>query len=396
VDEHALFLKEIEDATAIRSRLLDAFETAALFPEEEVEKRKKYLQFVVVGAGPTGVEFAAELDDLIRGDLVKLYPKEAELAQVVLISSSDDLLSSYDKRISDFTAELLKQSTVEVEAGVRVTEVTADKIVCMRKATGEKFDLPSALTLWSTGVKPQPLVEELIKQSPEQKKRSGLFVDGNLKAIGFDNIYGLGDCAAVNVGNSLNKDLVKLFRSADADGGGTLDKAELLELFSNPKLGEKYPQAAVLKFKLDEAFESYDDDNSGELDESEFSELLKELDADMRSLPPTAQVAGQQGGYLASQFNGETESAFKYFHKGSMAYIGQDKAAAQVSMLKSLLPEALQGLPLIGEDIVLTGSLAEIVWKFLYLDMQISNRNKVQVAFDWLKTGIFGRDTSKC
>ena len=55
----------------------------------------------------------------------------------------------------------------------------------------------------------------------------------------------------------------------------------------------------------------------------------------------------------------------------------------------------LQGLPLLGDDIVLTGSLAEIVWKFLYLDMQISNRNKLQVAFDWIKTAIFGRDTSR-
>merc|ERR1712205_186420 len=81
------------------------------------------------------------------------------------------------------------------------------------------------------------------------------------------------------------------------------------------------------------------------------------------------------GSYLAAQFNGESDKPFKYFHKGSMAYIGQDKAAAQVSMLKSLLPEQLQGLPLLGDDIVLTGSLAELVWKFLYLDMQISNRN---------------------
>ena len=158
------------------------------------------------------------------------------------------------------------------------------------------------------------------------------FVDGRLKAFGFDNIYALGDCAAVNVGNSLNDDMVKLFRKADADGGGSLDRPEVLKLFADPKLGETYPQAAVLKFKLDDAFDAYDADQSGELDEEEFSALLKELDADMRSLPPTAQVAGQQGGYLAAQFNGETEDAFKYFHKGSMAYIGQDKAAAQVSI----------------------------------------------------------------
>lgn len=391
VKENALFLKEIDDATVIRSRMLDAFETASL--EENNAKMKSLLEFVVVGAGPTGVEFAAELDDLIREDLVKLYPEQAELAEVVLVSSTDDLLSSYDKRISDFTAELLKQSRVVIESGVRVVEVKEKAVVCKRKATGETFELPSALTLWSTGVKPLPLVEELIDATSEQVKRSGLYVDSSLKAYGLPKIYAAGDCAAVATGSSMRTDLVKLFAKADADGSGTLTKEEVLALFDS--MESTYPQAAVFKSKVEEGFEDADVDDSGELDQAEFGELLQSVDSFMRNLPPTAQVAGQQGSYLASQFNGENDQAFKYFHKGSMAYIGQDKAAAQVSMLKNLLPEPLQGLPLLGDDIVLTGSLAELVWKFLYLDMQISNRNKLQVAFDWVKTGIFGRDTSR-
>lgn len=391
VKENALFLKEIDDATVIRSRMLDAFETASL--EEDKAKMKSLLEFVVVGAGPTGVEFAAELDDLIREDLVKLYPEQAELAEVVLVSSTDDLLSSYDKRISDFTAELLKQSRVVIESGVRVVEVKEKAVVCKRKATGETFELPSALTLWSTGVKPLPLVEELIDATSEQVKRSGLYVDSSLKAYGLPKIYAAGDCAAVATGSSMRTDLVKLFAKADADGSGTLTKEEVLALFDS--MESTYPQAAVFKSKVEEGFEDADVDDSGELDQAEFGELLQSVDSFMRNLPPTAQVAGQQGSYLASQFNGENDQAFKYFHKGSMAYIGQDKAAAQVSMLKNLLPEPLQGLPLLGDDIVLTGSLAELVWKFLYLDMQISNRNKLQVAFDWVKTGIFGRDTSR-
>ena len=394
VEEHTLFLKEIDDSSLIRSRLLDAFETAALETDDAV--RKQLLQFVVVGAGPTGVEFAAELDDLLRSDLVKLYPTEAALAEVVIVSSSDDLLSSYDKRISDFTAELLKQSRVRVEAGVRVTEVTASAVVCKRKATGEVFELPSALTLWSTGVKPLPLVEELIATSDEQTKRSGLYVDGTLEAYGFDSVYALGDAAAVADGNAMARDLERLFEQADADCSGTLDKGEVLALFDGLS-EQQYPQAAVFKSKIEEGFDESDADASGALDRAEFAQLLRTVDSGMRNLPPTAQVAGQQGGYLAARFNGEVDAAkgFEYFHKGSMAYVGQDKAAAQVSMLKSLLPPALQGLPLIGDDIVLTGSLAEVVWRGLYLDMQISNRNKLQVAFDWIKTAIFGRDTSR-
>merc|ERR1719487_780631 len=121
----------------IRSRILDAFETAS--QKDDIEEKKKKAEFVVVGAGPTGVEFAAELDDYIREDLSTLYPSEAEVARVVLISSSDDLLSSYDKKISDFTMEVLKQSRVELRTGVRVVEVTRDAVICKDKATGEQF-----------------------------------------------------------------------------------------------------------------------------------------------------------------------------------------------------------------------------------------------------------------
>ena len=120
VEEHTLFLKEIDDLSLIRRRLLDAFETAALETDDAV--RKQLLQFVVVGAGPTGVELPPSSTTL-RGNS-RSSTDRGGARRVVIVSSSDDLLSSEDKRISDFTAELLKQSRVRAEAGVRVTEVT--------------------------------------------------------------------------------------------------------------------------------------------------------------------------------------------------------------------------------------------------------------------------------
>ena len=88
--------------------------------------------------------------------------------------------------------------------------------------------LPLA-ALWSTGVKPLPLVEELIDATSEQVKRSGLYVDSSLKAYGLPKIYAAGDCAAVATGSSMRTDLVKLFAKADADGSGTLTKEEVSE-----------------------------------------------------------------------------------------------------------------------------------------------------------------------
>jgi len=236
-------------------------------------------------------------------------------------------------------------------------------------------------------------VQDFIESVPEQTKRSGVLVDKQMLAYGTQNVYAAGDCATLYTGNAMIDELGALFRKADEDKSGTLDQTELLTLFKSVKF--RYPQAEVFQSKIAEDFDDIDADMSGELDEEEFKSLLLNVDSNMRNLPPTAQVAGQQGTFLASYINGETDKDFKYFHKGSMAYIGQDKAAAQVSMLKSVLPEQLQGVPIVGEDIVLTGGLAEIVWKFLYLDMQISNRNKLQVAFDWVKVSLFGRDTSR-
>ncbi|CAF3165364.1 unnamed protein product [Rotaria socialis] len=74
VEEHAHFLKEILDARRIRSAISDAFESA-MTPSQTPEERKRLLHFVVVGGGPTGVEFAAELSDLVREDLHHFYPR---------------------------------------------------------------------------------------------------------------------------------------------------------------------------------------------------------------------------------------------------------------------------------------------------------------------------------
>lgn len=326
---------------------------------------------------------------------MRCLPSDARVAKVALISSTDDLLSLYDKKISDFTKLVLEQSRVEVRSGVRVVEVRKDEVVCLDKKTREEFIEPSSLTLWSTGVKPGRLVEELNAEITEQTKKAGMLVDTSLLAYGTSNIYAAGDCAVLYTGNAMIDDLGELYKAADADGDGTLDREELLNLFSKPPVVDRYPQAAVFRSKIEEDFDEIDADGSGRVDLDEFKTLLLNVDSSLRNLPPTAQVAGQQGSFLASRWNGETNKGFEYFHKGSMAYIGQEKAAAQVSVLKSLLPDTLQGLPLIGEDIVLTGRLAEIVWKFLYLDMQISNRNKLQVGFDWTKAIFFGRDTSR-
>lgn len=87
-----LFLQEIEDAQRIRRTVIDCFERASL-PSITDEERKKILHFVVIGGGPTGVEFAAELHDYVNEDLVKLYPKAKDLVKITLLEATDHILN---------------------------------------------------------------------------------------------------------------------------------------------------------------------------------------------------------------------------------------------------------------------------------------------------------------
>merc|ERR1719424_2522188 len=374
---------------SIRKTVLDAFESAALVTDPE-EKAKR-CSFVVVGAGPTGLEFAAELSDCITEDFSALFPNEVPLSSVTIVSSSPDLLASYDKRVSEFTNSLIGESDVVLKLGKRVVAVEEDAVHIMDKKTKDLYKIPAAMTLWSTGVAPIGIVKDFIESVPEQTKRHG--------------VYALGDCASVV---SRGKEMLDTLKKAYEDKASTCERREELVLCKEEAMGlmdaieKKFPssksfsQAAVYQARIRAILErDLEACDQGQVTYSDFQAALDDCYSSLRSLPPTAQVAGQQGSYLASLVNGETTEPFRYFHKGSMAYVGQNKAAAQVSMLKSFLPNALQKLPIVGEDVVLTGTLAAWVWKALYLDMQVSNKNKLQVAFDWIKVGLFGRCVSR-
>lgn len=86
------FMQEVEDAQKIRRTVIDCFERASI-PTLSDEERKKALQFVIVGGGPTGVEFAAELHDFVNEDIVKLYPQVKDLVKITLLEAGGHILN---------------------------------------------------------------------------------------------------------------------------------------------------------------------------------------------------------------------------------------------------------------------------------------------------------------
>jgi NADH:ubiquinone reductase (non-electrogenic) len=290
VVEHALFLRELADARAIRQRIIECFERAST-PEIGESERKRLLHFVVVGGGPTGVEFAAELHDFLEEDLVRAFPRLRQDVRITLLEATDQILNSFDASLGTYTMKQFRRSNIDVRTGSIVTRVDSTNV-----HTKDGTAIPYGLLVWSTGIGPSSFVKSL----PFEKERSGrIVVDEYFRVKGHDNIYAAGDCAVI--------------------------------------AGQSYAA--------------------------------------------TAQVAQQEGRYMARQFNrmakGKPREPFQYKNLGMLAYIGGNRALADLPNVKG------------------SGYLTWLFWRSVYLTRLVSMKNKILVIFDWLKAITFGRDISR-
>ncbi|KAK9677971.1 hypothetical protein RND81_11G179600 [Saponaria officinalis] len=395
VVEHCHFLK-VEDAQKIRRTVVDCFEQAVL-PELSEEEKRKNLHFVVVGGGPTGVEFAAELHDYIVDDLVKIYPEVKDLVKITLIQSGDHILNTFDERISLFAEEKFGRDGIEVQTGCRVISVSDETINVKVKATGESCAIPYGMVLWSTGVGTRPVVKDFMEQIGQGRRRV-LATDEWLRVKGSDDVYAVGDCASVDQRKIID-DIGMIFAAADVDKTGILSLEEFQNVMDDVRV--RYPQLE-LYMKSQHMMELADllrdsDGNKKEVGIEGFKSALSHVDSQMKSLPATAQVAAQQGAYLSRCFNHLEDCTanpvgprrfkglgrhpfqpFRYRHLGQFAPLGGEQAAAE-----------LPG------DWVAMGHSTQWLWYSIYASKQVSWRTRVLVVGDWFKKFVFGRDSSR-
>lgn len=159
--ENCSFLKTIDDARDVRNKVLQNLEHACL-PTTSDAERRRLLSFVVCGGGPTGVEFAAELFDLLNEDLGRAFPKilRNEIS-VHVIQSRGHILNTYDEALSQYAESRFAHDQVEVLTNSRVKEVRPDKIIFTQKDdSGETItkEMPMGFCLWSTGVGEQDIL----------------------------------------------------------------------------------------------------------------------------------------------------------------------------------------------------------------------------------------------
>jgi len=188
VREHALRLESKDDARRFHARMVNACIRAHA---QATPLRPEQLHVAIIGAGATGVELAAELHrttrQVVAYGLDRVDPDKD--IKVSVIEAADRVLPALPPRLSQATADLLRQLGVDVHTGAKVAEVRSDR-VCL--ADGRMF--VAELVVWAAGVKAPDFLEDLA--GLETNRINQLVVHPTLQTTRDENIFALGDCAA--------------------------------------------------------------------------------------------------------------------------------------------------------------------------------------------------------
>jgi NADH dehydrogenase len=186
-EQNAPGLKTIEDALEIRRRVLLAFEAAER--ESDPERQRAWLNFVVVGGGPTGVELAGALSEIARQTMLRDFRRiNPSSARVILIEGIDRLLPPYPPDLSAKAAAQLQALGVEVMTKTTVTRVTDHEV-----AAGDTI-IPTRTVLWAAGVQASPLARSL---GAPLDRAGRVLVAPDLSVPGHPEVFVIGDLAAV-------------------------------------------------------------------------------------------------------------------------------------------------------------------------------------------------------
>jgi NADH dehydrogenase len=195
--EWAPGMKTIDDALELRGRILGAFEQAER--SSDPVRRDKLLTFVVVGAGPTGVEMAGQIAELADHTLKGAFRHiDSTKARVVLIEGADAVLPPMGPKLGAKAQARLQKIGVEIQLGALVTDVDRNGLTVKYK-DGSVKRIESATKVWSAGVAASPLGRDLAAQSGVELDRSGrVKVGPDLTVPGHPNVWVVGDMMAVD------------------------------------------------------------------------------------------------------------------------------------------------------------------------------------------------------
>jgi NADH:ubiquinone reductase (non-electrogenic) len=199
--EHCLTMKLVQDAISLREHILDCFELASL-PIHNEARKKELLYFIIIGGGPTGVELAAEIDELIHGHLLRMYTELEGMVQISVYDVAERMLAAFDEKLSEYAMEKFRRRDVRVCMGRKIEGF--ERGLMKVKDEGE---VGFGVAVWCAGIKATRLVEGLeVKKSEGAMER--VLTDPWLKVLKpegkelegeeyFEDVYALGDAADI-------------------------------------------------------------------------------------------------------------------------------------------------------------------------------------------------------
>ena len=195
--EFAPGMKSIDDALELRGRIFGAFELAELATDPA--ERDRLLTFVVVGAGPTGVEMAGQIAELahrtLRRDFRSIDPTQA---RIILLDAAPQVLPPFGEKLGERARRHLNRIGVEVQLGAMVTDVSADGLE-IKDAEGQVRQISAATKVWAAGVQASPLGRLLAEQSGAEIDRAGrINVLPDLTLPGHPEVHVVGDMMALD------------------------------------------------------------------------------------------------------------------------------------------------------------------------------------------------------
>jgi NADH:quinone reductase (non-electrogenic) len=186
VEENGFQIKDVESAVGTRNHLLRMFEKASR--EVDVDRRKALLTFVVVGGGPTGVETAGALAELITHVLAKDYPQmDLKDVRVLLIEATDHLMGSYPNELRKATVDLLQGKQVEVLLNTKLSDYNGRQITL-----GDGTQINAHTLIWTAGVRAAELTDRL---GVQQAAAGRIRVQPTLQLPQHPEVFILGDAA---------------------------------------------------------------------------------------------------------------------------------------------------------------------------------------------------------
>lgn len=237
VREHAHFLRDIGDARRIRLRVLSLFEQCSHPSPTSIltdADRRALLHFAIVGGGPTGIEFAAELHDLIYEDLARLYPALIPIVRITVYDIAPKILPMFDQALAQYATRTFARQGIAVKTEHHLTRIRradgASGALALRLAESGDEDVGAGMVVWSTGLMQNPFVQRLegakfslpgddtkseytLHSAP--KTGGGISTDAFLRARitsptspatqFLPDVFALGDCATVDTLPTLPK-----------------------------------------------------------------------------------------------------------------------------------------------------------------------------------------------